>query len=74
MTCQFNSLVMKRKSPVLRQGFFVLTNNLRGQGVAYAVEGVVDLLAQDGHDRNHDDRNEGENDRVFNETLAFFLE
>ena len=44
------------------------------QSVADLAEGVVNLLAEDGHNGNHDDRDEGENDCVFDETLAFFFE
>ena len=46
---------------------------LHGQGVADAVEGVVDLLAEGAHNCNYDDGDESENDRVLNETLTFFL-
>jgi len=46
---------------------------LYGQGVANAVEGVVDLLAEGAHNCNYDDGDERENDRVLNETLAFFF-
>jgi hypothetical protein len=53
---------------------FVSANlKLHGQGVADAVEGVVDLLAEGGHDSDNDDGDESENDRVLNETLAFFF-
>ena len=41
--------------------------------IAYGTEGVVDLLAERGHDSNYDDGDERENDRVLNQTLTFFL-
>ena len=53
--------------------FFQQTLKLHGQGVADAVEGVIDLLAKGGHNSNYDDGDESENDRVLNETLAFFF-
>jgi len=46
---------------------------LHRQGRADAVEGVVNLLAKRGHDCNHNDGDERENDRVLNETLTFFF-
>jgi len=52
---------------------FVTSLELHGQGRANAVEGVVDLLAERGHDRDHDDGDERENDRIFDETLTFFF-
>jgi hypothetical protein len=57
------------------RGFFVLVlSTLVRQGVLDTVEGVIDLLAQDRHNGNHDDGDESENDRIFHETLAFFFE
>ena len=53
--------------------FLERTVKLHGQGVADAVEGVVDLLAEGAHNGNHDDGDERENDRVLNQTLTFFL-
>jgi len=53
---------------------FVLWNNFAlGQGVVDGTERVVDLLAESGHNDDHDDGDECENDRVLNETLAFFF-
>jgi hypothetical protein len=46
---------------------------LHSQGIANAVEGVVNLLAEGGHNSDYDDSDESENDRVLNETLAFFF-
>ena len=46
---------------------------LHGQGIADAVEGVVNLLAEGGHHSDYDNGDERENDRVLNETLAFFF-
>ena len=53
--------------------FFQQTLKLHGQGATDAVEGVVDLLAKSGHDSDHDDSNERENDRVLNESLDLFF-
>jgi len=39
---------------------------LHTQGVADAVEGVVNLLAEGGHNSDYDDGDESENDRVLN--------
>ena len=46
---------------------------LHGQGIANAVKGVVNLLAERSHDSNHDNGDERENDRILNEPLAFFF-
>ena len=46
---------------------------LHGEGVANAVEGVVNLLAERGHNSDYDNGDERENDRVLNETLTFFF-
>jgi hypothetical protein len=54
-------------------GSLLQTLKLHGQGVADAVEGIVDLLAEGGHNSDYDDSDERENDRVLNETLAFFF-
>ena len=56
-------------------GFFCFqqTLKLHGQGIADAVEGIVDLLAEGGHNSDYDNGDERENDRVLNETLAFFF-
>jgi hypothetical protein len=58
-----------------KTSFLLLSANLKlhSQGVADAVEGVVDLLAEGGHDCDYDDSDEGENDRVLNQTLTFFF-
>ena len=53
--------------------FFQQTLKLHGQGVANAVEGVVNLLAEGGHNSDYDNGDESENDRVLNETLTFFF-
>jgi hypothetical protein len=47
---------------------------LRRQGLLDAVERVVDLLAQDAHDRDHDNSNQGEDNRIFNKTLSLFFQ
>jgi hypothetical protein len=59
----------------MRRCLFVTFSKLElhSQGIADAVEGVVDLLAEGGHNCDNDDGNESENDRVLNETLAFFF-
>ena len=53
-------------------GTFLL-HTLHGQRVADALEGVVDLLAKRGHDRDHDDGDERQDDRIFNQTLASLM-
>ena len=55
--------------------FLLLSANLKlhTQGVADAIEGVVNLLAERGHNSDYDDGDESENDRVLNETLTFFF-
>ena len=53
--------------------FFRLSLKLHSQGSADAVEGVVNLLAERGHSGDYDDGDKNENDRVLNETLAFFF-
>jgi hypothetical protein len=64
----------KTNSPS-NDGLFVfpVTSELHGQGVTNAVEGVVDLLTERGHDSNYNNSDERENDRVLNETLTFFF-
>ena len=72
---KFQPAIQESKSPVLRQGFcFLDSRHVLGDGAIDGAEGTLDLVAQERHDRNHNDRNEGENNRVFNETLTFFLE
>ena len=43
------------------------------QRVANSVEGILDLAAEDAHNRNYDDRDERKNNCVFDQPLAFFL-
>ena len=43
------------------------------QGVGDGAEGVADLGSEQGHDGNHNDGDESENDRVLDEALAFFF-
>ena len=43
------------------------------QGVVDGAEGVADLGSEQAHNRNDDDGDESENDRVLNQTLTFFL-
>ena len=43
------------------------------QGAGDGAECVADLGTKQAHDSNHDDRDESENNRVLNETLALFL-
>ena len=50
-----------------------LTLKLQCQGVADALEGVVDLLAEGGHHCDHDDGDEGDNNRILNQALALLL-
>ena len=53
--------------------YFQQTLKLHSQGIADAVEGVVNLLAEGGHNSDYDDGDESEDDRVLNETLTFFF-
>ena len=52
----------QNKDPVLRQGLYFYSTKLilqlAGQGVADRAHGVVDLLAERGHNSNHDDGDE----------------
>ena len=48
-------------------------HELHGQRGADAVEGVINLLAEDPYNGNHDDGNERDDDRVLNQTLTFFF-
>ena len=50
----------------------LLTNRLR-QGAGDGAERVTDLGTEQSHDSNYDDGDEGKDDRVLDETLAFFL-
>ena len=43
---------------------------LARHGVGDTVEGVVDLLAYYSNHRDHNDSDEGENDRILHQTLA----
>jgi len=52
--------------------FFALASGLR-QGAADSAERVADLGSEQTHDSNHNDGDEGENDRVLDEPLTFFL-
>jgi len=47
--------------------------NRLGQGAVDGAERVADLGSEQTHDCDHDDGDEGENDRVLNQTLTFFL-
>ena len=51
---------------------FARESGLR-QGAGDGAECVADLGTEQTHDSNHHDGDEGENDRVLDETLAFFL-
>jgi len=63
-----------KQKPCLSTGLlFCGTNFQLGQSVVDCFEGVVDLVAESGHNDDHDDGDECENDRVLNETLAFFF-
>ena len=57
-----------RQSPLSRYD----TPGLRQRAVDGA-ERVADLGSEQAHDRDHDDGDEGENDRILNQTLTFFL-
>jgi len=60
------------KKPCRLTGLFALMSGLR-QGVGDGAERVADLGSQQTHHSNHDDGDESENDRVLDESLAFFL-
>ena len=61
------------KKPCLKTGLLVARESVLRQGAGDGAEGVADLGTKQTHDSNHDDRDESENNRVLNETLAFFL-
>ena len=48
--------------------------DLQSQRIAHAVEGIVDLFAKYGENCNHQNGNEGDNNRVLNQPLAFLFE
>ena len=64
---------MQKSSLLTVLRFILQALKLHGQGIADAVEGVVDLLAERGHHSDHDDSDECENDRILNETLTSFF-
>jgi len=43
------------------------------QGVGDSAESIPDLGSQQAHNRDHDNGDESENDRIFHESLTFFL-
>jgi len=43
------------------------------QGAGDCAEGIADLGSKQTHDSNYDNGDEGENNRVLDETLTFFL-
>ena len=43
------------------------------QGAVDGAERIADLGSEQTHDRDHDDGDEGEDDRILNQTLTFFL-
>ena len=49
-----------------------LTLTLR-KGAVDGAEGVADLRSEQAHNSNHDDRDERENDCVFDQALTFFF-
>ncbi len=62
------------KAPSIRRGFYVvLIRAMLRQGAADGAEGIADSGSQETHDSNHDDSDEGEDDRILNEALAFFF-
>jgi hypothetical protein len=63
----------QNKSPVVRRGFCFARNVALGEFVVDGAEGIADLGAKQAHDGDYDDGDEGENDRVLNQTLTFFL-
>ena len=70
---QTESKILDRKKPCLETGLPVARESKLRQGAGDGAEGVADLGSQETHDRNHDDRDESENNRVLDETLAFFF-
>ena len=63
---------MSKKSSVKGLSFFALASGLR-QGAADGTECVADLGSEQTHDGDHNDGDEGENDRVLNESLTSFF-
>ena len=70
---QTESKILDRKKPCLETGLPVARESRLRQGAGDGAEGVADLGSQETHDRNHDDRDESENNRILDETLAFFF-
>ena len=68
-----NPIFLTTKALSFNRAFVLWNNFALGQGVVDGFEGVVDLLAESGHDSNHDDGDEGDDDRILNKTLALFL-
>lgn len=57
----------------MNDGTFVALTSGLGQGACDGAEGIADLGSQQTHDSNHNNRDEGENNRVLDEALAFFF-
>jgi hypothetical protein len=63
-----------KKSPCLSTGLFTQAYMSRlWQGTADFTKCVADFRSQQAHDSDYDDSDEGEDNRIFNEALAFFL-
>ena len=66
-------MLQKIKSPVMRQDFWLVLPSELQKGAVDGAEGVADLGSEQAHDRDNDDGDKSENDRVLNQTLTFFF-
>ena len=65
---------LENKRSCLTTGPFVGLSLVKlQQRVVNGTEGIADLGSKQAHDRNNDNGDESENDRVLNQTLTFFL-
>ena len=53
--------------------FYTFFEQLDGQGVVDGAECVADLGSEQTHNSDNNDGDESENDRIFDEALAFFF-
>jgi hypothetical protein len=64
----------KTTKALCAQGFCGFQNNqLHSQGIANTVESIVGLLAKRTYNRDHNNRDERNDDRILDETLTFFF-
>jgi len=61
------------KKPCHKTGLLFSPARLVRQGTGDGAEGIADLGSQQSHNSNHDDGDEGEDNRVLDEALTFFF-